>query len=1154
MLISSSLLLIIALLSHPSSSLKVKGNNTYLYTAKDFKDFANEVSRGKTYLWSTVFLEADIDLSGYTGSIGDDSKSFDGTFDGQGHVIDKLVPGKAKYTGLFGRTLKGITIRNLVMGESGRFEPQNIYHEAFTGILVAKCNAVYNDCRVENVVTLSTLACTTTFVRYNYLGAAFGGCEAHLGHICYVRNMVNYGQLHYSSASSSYLDLGGIMGYCYGSSGTVKPACLIENAVNYGSVIYSGIMVPDLAMGGFIARAEIRTSIVNVAQFGSVNSPNRLDNDYYIGTILGDSKGGSTEFEENTVSRALWSSTLTSNRNKPLDRKTNTDDSDIVASFDPATFVIDPTAGAGTERLVDFFNEYVESRNAELKEGRKINSAENEIEQISGLYPWAKVQFNTYGGSTILPRAFILMPYYSSLIYPIETPKKDGVDFVGWFTDGAFTKKYNSSLLSAGCTITLHAKWSSYFVRFDSNGGSDFSSHNKQYKYGVTFSLPTEVPTRTGHTFLGWIPQDTITAADSNKYYTPNHDVTFKAVWEAKTYMVRLYIANESSSKGVSLFREYEISYNDTIRFPNNVPEKAGYALTEWVPTSGNPTKVGAEYFMPEHDVSFAANWTIGSYTVLFMAERGDTAETALSNKTVLYNSTFTTPDTAPDKEGYKFAGWECADSDVKKDPATGEYVMPAHDTIFYVKWSVRSYTVTYLDNTSALLGSDEVNYNAPVPYPHKVSGDETMYWYLETTRTNEAPALMPAKNFTAYGIWNTTRYYFTVVTVPVTSVETTILYKGDILPLPSANPTRDGYTFSKWSEDEGCTGAAFSSTTMGTSDITIYACWSALKFNVTLYSNDKLNETSSLSIRCGYPLNIGAFVRSGYVLDGWCEDANCVEGFFTDAVMPARSIVLYAQWSPALFYLCTDTNHEDSSVSCALVAFDDNISFAYSIPRNPGRSGYVFVGWSTDPSYKASSDTKSSSKDTGLVDISTAKMPASNLTLYTVWKEKGYVVFFVPGNENNATAYKEYSYGATIDFPSYTRENYVVSGWYTNDTFDNESLFDSTTMPSKSVVLYLKWTGVLYSVSFETNKGNKINPVSIEYDTPVDFNKDYVPLRKKYEFGGWFLDKSLNEKCTYKKMPGQDLKLYARWKNAATSLHPLSLLSIVICLLFAFF
>ena len=72
------------------------GEVHHINTAEGFIDFSSKVNNGESFSGTTVFLDADIDFSGGLSEefkpVGTStSKSFPGTFDGQGHTISNLA-------------------------------------------------------------------------------------------------------------------------------------------------------------------------------------------------------------------------------------------------------------------------------------------------------------------------------------------------------------------------------------------------------------------------------------------------------------------------------------------------------------------------------------------------------------------------------------------------------------------------------------------------------------------------------------------------------------------------------------------------------------------------------------------------------------------------------------------------------------------------------------------------------------------------------------------------------------------------------------------------------------------------------------------------------------------------------------------------------
>ena len=113
-------------------------------TLAELVAFAEMVNAGKTYKGETILLGADIDLGNREWTpIGEGSNAFQGTFDGQGHVISNLkITGNNNKVGLFGNTnsgeIKNLTIENaLVSGRSNvGVVAGNPYTSRYTNITV----------------------------------------------------------------------------------------------------------------------------------------------------------------------------------------------------------------------------------------------------------------------------------------------------------------------------------------------------------------------------------------------------------------------------------------------------------------------------------------------------------------------------------------------------------------------------------------------------------------------------------------------------------------------------------------------------------------------------------------------------------------------------------------------------------------------------------------------------------------------------------------------------------------------------------------------------------------------------------------------------------------------------------------------------------
>ncbi|MCQ2406459.1 MAG: leucine-rich repeat protein [Oscillospiraceae bacterium] len=77
----------------------------------------------------------------------------------------------------------------------------------------------------------------------------------------------------------------------------------------------------------------------------------------------------------------------------------------------------------------------------------------------------------------------------------------------------------------------------------------------------------------------------------------------------------------------------------------------------------------------------------------------------------------------------------------------------------------------------------------------------------------------------------------------------------------------------------------------------------------------------------------------------------------------------------------------------------------------------------------------------------------------------------------------------------------------------------------------------VYYSLSFNTDGGNKISSVTGTYGYKVDLTK-YVPEKEGFEFGGWYSDSALTSPATEITLKG-DMTVYAKWNEKGAAVLP---------------
>lgn len=99
-------------------------------------------------------------------------------------------------------------------------------------------------------------------------------------------------------------------------------------------------------------------------------------------------------------------------------------------------------------------------------------------------------------------------------------------------------------------------------------------------------------------------------------------------------------------------------------------------------------------------------------------------------------------------------------------------------------------------------------------------------------------------------------------------------------------------------------------------------------------------------------------------------------------------------------------------------------------------------------------------------------------------------------------------------DVPS--RQGYQFTDWYLDDT-----KYDFDTAVTGNMTLTAKWTANSYTITFDTDGGSKIDPITQDYGTAITAPAD--PIRTGYTFAGW-------DRAIPATMPAENMTIKANW------------------------
>ena len=298
---------------------------------------------------------------------------------------------------------------------------------------------------------------------------------------------------------------------------------------------------------------------------------------------------------------------------------------------------------------------------------------------------------------------------------------------------------------------------------------------------------------------------------------------------------------------------------------------------------------------------------------------------------------------------------------------------------------------------------------------------------------------------------------------------------------LPAADDmTYTGHTFKGWYDNENLTGSPV--TAIGGAETGNKEYWAKWEINQYTITFDTNGGSEIAPITQDYGTEITAPdnpTRKGYTFKGWDKEI--------PKTMPAENMTVKAQWEINQYTITFDTNGGSE-----IAPITQDYGTEITAPDNPTRKGYTFKGW-----------------DKEIPET----MPAENITVKAQWEINQYTIAF-DTNGGSEIAPITQDYGTEITAPDNpTRKGYTFKGW------DKEI---PETMPAENITVKAQWEINQYTITFDTNGGNEIAPITQDYGTAITAPNN--PTRKGCTFKGW--DKEIPET-----MPADNITVKAQWE-----------------------
>ena len=507
---------------------------------------------------------------------------------------------------------------------------------------------------------------------------------------------------------------------------------------------------------------------------------------------------------------------------------------------------------------------------------------------------------------------------------------------------------------------------------------------------------------------------------------------------------------------------------------------------------------------------------------------------------------TITLPTTEPTREGYSFKGWSVevipAENDADHldadgaDDAADETLLKAGDTytitaggvIFTAQWEKKTFTVKYYlpDETGAWVEKkmdtvDSVDYATYSLWtPNAEDGYEFSGWYQKPADIGvkaKVEKLYMAKEWKLYGKFTPIEYTIQYVynDGKATSTNpTTYTVESDTITLADATGADWGKTFLEWHDENGQKITEIPTGSTGDRVITAYWNWP-----VHLHYLDKDNNEIESATLYVSELEPGACVlptgeKTGYDFDGWYEAKKDIgtASHKLNALSIAKKWELYGRYTAKtdVSYTVKYLREGDNKVLAPEKVVTDQ-TFDTEVTEQAAD----VVGYTPD----APSKTMILDEYNKVLTFSYS----ANTYDYTV----RHIKQLPDGSYDEANAEVETLSGKFEALAAVTAKDYG-SHYPTNDADTKQNI-----KIEKGLTIDVKYDLDEHTLTFETNGGSAINPITVRHGNAVARPAD--PTKDKYTFIGWYADPEFTEEYDFATVLEADKTIYAKFELTST-------------------
>ena len=476
----------------------------------------------------------------------------------------------------------------------------------------------------------------------------------------------------------------------------------------------------------------------------------------------------------------------------------------------------------------------------------------------------------------------------------LPTPTKEGYEFLGWTLSQSSSNYVSKISNSQTGNVTVYAKWKKIIVYSDIvynlDGGVNPENAPVQYEEGKELTLP--IPTKEGHSFLGWSLQAGSSTYVEVIYATQKGKVTLYAIWEENT--------------------QPEVG----------APFDINYVLNggSWQWTSGTVTDAAKgidavsnlpEIFMADFYTYLFENNLLNSEKVSTKIQVNNWADFSKNNgdPVALYNTTSTVKTGAAD--GYS----ELFFDSLNGYEAVGGFL------------GTSPYKEKYANLTKLMIELTKIKYPtvAETAKSFKAGCGFVLDGYFYGTQG------LLATSKENYQTFNSLR-----ATIPSTPDGYVVTNGNAGTAVKLVSPVKEGHMFLGWYLDAECKGEKV---TYVDTACTLYASWLNLNapaptYNINYVLDGGTNASNApTQFTFGKGVKLTKPTKEGYTFVGWSTDPEGINLITEISALANSDVTVYANWAEGeddvytITYVYTDGNLPTRTPS----SVDETIEYVFT-------------------------------------------------------------------------------------------------------------------------------------------------------------------------------------------------------------------------------